>query len=87
MKLTFACTFSFEEDSWSTLEREDHYLIAKPLAAHLWAVTLSVSRGVLFARTEGTMWQFQHIPLHDVNALVKEDIAVAKPTSTPEPQP
>lgn len=76
VKIAVSCHFGITEDSWNIImnTQENCLLIPKGLLSHLVMLTIGTTRGILFARTEGTIFSGFILPTIDVTGLVKEDM-------------
>lgn len=70
------CEFRIEPDSWKSLETESgkRKLLPKQLGSHLVGLTISTVRGILYAKTQNTVFNKFFIPLINIQELVKEDM-------------
>lgn len=75
LKIVVSCHFGIKEDNWNQLIREEAIIIPKEFATYLAMLTVSTSRGILFAKTEGTPFSKFILPLLDIAKIFKEDIA------------
>ena len=57
-------------------QRDGSFLITKDLAKHFAVLTIGSSRGVLHAKTEGTMFNQYLLPTIDVGTLIQQDIVM-----------
>jgi hypothetical protein len=78
LKIVVSCHFKIQEDSWMGLSKlnEHKITIPKGFLVHLAMLTVSTSRGVLFAKTEGTVFSKFIIPTVDVTKTISEDIMI-----------
>lgn len=75
LKIIVSCHFKITDDSWNNFVQlnESKLLIPKQFLAHLAMITLSTSRGVLFAKTECTQFSKFIVPLLNVSQMITED--------------
>jgi hypothetical protein len=75
VKLVLSAHFNIEEKSWKSFSSSDNnnIIVPKGLLSHLSAITVSTSRGVLFAKLEGTQFSKHLMPLVNVASMIKED--------------
>jgi len=73
LKIQVSCHFKIEESSWSSFIQEDKWIIPKGFLAHLAMITTGTSRGVLFAKTEGTPFSKFIVPTLNVAEMIQED--------------
>lgn len=59
-------------------QKDNSYLIVHDLAVHFAVLTVGAARGVLHAKTEGTIYNQFLLPTIDVKELIPEDI-ILKP--------
>ncbi|TXK79447.1 hypothetical protein [Mesonia sp. K4-1] len=75
LKLSVSCHFSIDSESFESFCEADIIIFPKGFMAHLAMITVSSGRGVLHAKTEGTVFNKFLLPTIDVTQLVKEDIS------------
>lgn len=64
-----------KNDFLSKVSREDKsYLITRGLATHFAVLTVGTARGVLHAKTEGTVYNQYLLPTIDVKNMIQEDV-------------
>lgn len=70
----------FEINKTDFLEKvkqdDNSYLIAKGLAIHFTVLTIGAARGVLHAKTEGSMFNQFILPTIDVQKMIPEDLVM-----------
>lgn len=68
--------FQIEENDFLTKIKQDDnsYLLTKGLAVHFAVLTIGSARGILHAKTEGTLFNEYLLPTIDVNDMLQEDI-------------
>lgn len=73
LKIVVSCHFKIEESSWSSFIQENQLIVPKGFLAHLAMITTGTSRGVLFAKTEGTQFSKFIVPTLNVAEMIQED--------------
>lgn len=75
LKIDVSCHFKIEDDSWNTLinKKQQTLTIPKGFLAHLAMITVGTLRGILFAKTEGTLFNKFIIPTIDVASMIEKD--------------
>jgi ABC-type cobalamin transport system permease subunit len=75
LKINMSCFFKIKEPILKELMDETHSKIVLPkhFLQHLVVITIGTIRGVLFAKTEGTVFNRFIIPTLDVTNLVRSD--------------
>lgn len=79
-----SCHFNITENDWLSFDKsknesgQETIIIPKGLLAHLGMITVGTSRGVLHAKTEGTIFNKFIVPTLNVVEMVKEDGAFSK---------
>jgi hypothetical protein len=75
LKIVVSCHFKIQEESWNTniILKENKLIVPKDLLAHLAMITVGTSRGILFAKTEGTVFAKFIIPTINVAEMIPED--------------
>ena len=75
IKIQVSCHFKIEDDAWAGFvqKKESNLIIPKDFLAHISMVTVGTTRGVLFAKTEGTQFSKFFVPLINVAEMIKED--------------
>lgn len=76
MVIKVVTTFTIEPSSWKRLKDNDTVTLPKDFVLHLESIALSITRGVLAAKTEGTCFSSYMIPLVNMADLVKDDIKI-----------
>lgn len=73
------CTFSIFANSWQEMENADgSYTIPVGFLQHLANINTGFTRGVIFAKTEGTVLQLHVLPLLNLTEIIKDGINVKK---------
>lgn len=73
LKIQVSCHFKIEETAWDSFRKEDKLIVPKGFLAHLAMITTGTTRGVLFAKTEGTVFSKYLIPTINVAEMINED--------------
>lgn len=75
LKISVSCHFRIENDSWQNFIQQEsaRIVIPKHFIVHLVMLTVSTTRGVLFAKTEGTFCSQIIVPLLNVNEMITQD--------------
>ena len=75
LKISVSCHFKIEDDSWKNFVQQDNtkIVIPKNFIVHLVMLTVSTTRGVLFANTEGTFCSQVIVPLINVSEMITQD--------------
>lgn len=78
LKIDMSCHFKIEGNSWANFisKKESVITIPKGFLAHLAMITVGTSRGVLFSKTEGTVFSKFIIPTIDVASMIEKDAKV-----------
>lgn len=76
IRLIVSCRFVVSDVSWSVIMNttEHSLIIPKGFLAHLAMLTVGTTRGILFAKTEGTIFSGFILPTIDVTEMMKEDM-------------
>ncbi len=76
VKIVVSCHFLISDDSWKYImnDEEQSFLIPKGLLTHLAMLTIGTTRGILFAKTEGTIFSGFILPTIDVTEMLTEDM-------------
>jgi hypothetical protein len=74
LKLQVSCHFKISEDSFKGFCNDSIITLPKGFMTHLTMITVSSVRGVLHAKTEGTIFNKYLLPTLDVTEMVKEDV-------------
>jgi hypothetical protein len=74
IKISVSCHFKIKQESWDAFLMDSNILkIEKGFLSHLAMLTIGTTRGVLFAKTEGTQFSKFIIPTLNVNDIITED--------------
>lgn len=76
MTIKVCTAFIIESSSWKMLKDNNTVTLPKDFVVHLESIALSITRGVLAAKTEGTCFSSYMIPLVNMSNLVKDDIKI-----------
>ena len=81
LKIEVSCHFKLEENAWRnfTDEKKSKTTIPKGFLAHLAMITIGTARGVLFAKTEGTLFNTFIIPTLNVSEMIEIDGVFSMP--------
>ena len=71
------CYFNVHPEDWKSFEKENKVVIPKDLLAHFAMHTVGTARGVLFCKTEGTLYNQFIIPPMNVAEKIPEDIVIS----------
>src|SRR5690606_26610693 len=71
LKIEVSCHFKTTEESWVTFIKNNKLVIPKGFLAHLAMITIGTTRGVLFAKTEATMFSKFIIPTLTITEMIK----------------
>lgn len=74
LKLQISCHFKIGEESFTSFCKDSEVIFPKGLLIHLTMITVSSARGVLHAKTEGTIFNKFLLPTMDVTKMVQEDV-------------
>lgn len=70
------CYFNVRPEDWKKFEKENKVVIPKDLLAHFAMHTVGTARGVLYCKTEGTLYNQFIIPPMNVTERIPEDIVI-----------
>ncbi len=70
------CYFNVRPEDWKKFEKENKVVIPKDLLAHFAMHTVGTARGVLYCKTEGTLYNQFIIPPMNVAERIPEDIVI-----------
>lgn len=70
------CHFEIHPENWAGFEKDKKVIIPKDLLAHFAMHTIGTARGVLFCKTEGTIFNQFIIPPINVAEKISEDIVI-----------
>lgn len=68
--------FEFEKDDFlnKVKQNDNTYLVARALAVHFAVLTIGSARGILHAKTEGTLYNEFLLPTMNVNNILENDL-------------
>lgn len=80
LKLVLSSHFKIETASWTEFENKESakIIVPKGFLAHISAISASTTRGVLFAKTEGTKLSKFIVPLINVTEMIPDDAVFLK---------
>lgn len=78
LKIVVSCHFKIEEMAWDSFIREEKIVIPKGFLAHIAMITTGTTRGVLFAKTEGTPFSKYLIPTINIAEMIGYDVVFDK---------
>jgi len=73
LKIQVSCHFKIEETAWKSFIQEDKLIVPASFLAHLSMITIGTTRGVLYAKTESTLFSKFIIPTINVAEMIRED--------------
>jgi hypothetical protein len=75
IKIQVSCHFKIEDEAWAGFvqEKESKLIIPKGFLEHISVITVGTTRGLLYAKTEGTQFSKYFVPLINVAEMIKED--------------
>ena len=78
IKIEVSCHFKLGDGSWNAFVQleESKLVIPKDFLTHLAMITVGTTRGVLFSKTEGTIFSKHIIPTVNVVDQIKEDVSL-----------
>lgn len=78
MKILVSCHFNVKKDSWQNFElkTQDELIIPKEFLAHLAMIATGTTRGVLFAKIEGTEYSKFIVPILNIAEMIPEDATI-----------
>ena len=76
IKAKIACYFSVKQEQWEeyTCEKKQSIIFPKGFTDHLLMIAIGSLRGVLHAKTEGTIFNKFILPTINVTVLTKDDV-------------
>jgi len=77
LKIAVSGHFEIENKSWETLTNTAHPSLSVPkdFLAHLAMITVGTTRGILYAKTEGSIYSKFIVPIMNVAAMIPEDVS------------
>lgn len=73
LKIQVSCHFKIKENTWESFIQEEKLLVPKSFLAELTMMTTGTTRGILFAKTEGTAFSKYIIPSINVAEIIDKD--------------
>ena len=77
IKIVVSCHFKINDDSWrSFIDKkvsDNQFIISKGFITHLAMISVGTTRGILYAKTEGTDFAKFIIPTINLSELILED--------------
>ena len=80
--LELSCTFEVRKDNWNSLIDNGNIVLPKEFLAHIAMHTVGTARGVLYSKTEDTMYSQFILPPTDVLSKIAKDLTVAVQTES-----
>jgi len=74
VKLQISCHFAVSPESWDSFCSESKIVFPKGFMMHLTMLTIGTARGVLHAKTEGTIFNQFILPTINVEELISKDV-------------
>lgn len=75
--LEMVCYFEIQDTSWQELKQDNNkFRIPKDFLAHLAVHTVGTARGVLFCKTEKTVYNTIILPPINVTQMITEDLVI-----------
>ncbi|NBB28017.1 hypothetical protein [Cellulophaga sp. BC115SP] len=72
--IAVSCQFQVNPDDWSMLEEAHKIVLPQNFGIHLGMLVVGTLRGVLYTKTENTIFNQFILPTIDVTALVPNDV-------------
>ena len=75
LKIQVSCHFEIEESSWNNFiqKTEAKIVVPKGFLSHLAMITTGTTRGILFSKTESTIFSTFIVPTLNVAEMITED--------------
>lgn len=74
LSIEIGCYFQLTEETWKIFDKQNLIIFPKSFIRHLSAISIGVTRGVLHAKTENTIYNKYLLPTININELVSNDI-------------
>jgi len=74
MKLKTDVFFQIKPDHWKNFKFGNKIKISKIFLTHLGMISVGTARGILFVKTENTVFRNFTLPLIDINKMIDDDI-------------
>lgn len=71
-----SCFFEIAEDSWDSLKQNGFVVIPKDFLYHIGGLAVSTTRGILFAKTEGTDLSCYVLPIVYMDQVIHSDMKI-----------
>ena len=81
MTIKVSSFFEIEEESWNDLKKEDFVVVPKEFLYHIGGLAVSTTRGILYAKTEGTDLNRFILPIIYMDQVIKGDMKIPIPMS------
>lgn len=72
--IAVSCQFQVNPDDWKMLEEANKIVLPQSFGLHLGMLVIGTLRGVLYTKTENTIFNQFILPTIDVTALVPNDV-------------
>ncbi len=76
LKIEVSCHFNVKAESWDSFLAENRLRIPKDFVTHLAMITVGTARGVLFSKTEGSLFSRFILPAINVREMIPEDLVI-----------
>lgn len=76
MTVKVASFFEISPDSWEVLKHDGFVVIPKEFLYHIGGLAVSTTRGVLYAKTEGTDLSSYIMPIIYMNQVIHSDLRI-----------
>ena len=74
IKLEVSCHFSIKEEAWNKFITEDQIIFPEGFVQHLCMLSVGTARGILHAKTEGTMFNSFLLPTMNITNFVRSEL-------------
>lgn len=74
IKLEVSCHFAIKEEAWNQFLTEDNIVFPIDFVQHLCMLSVGTARGILHAKTEGTMFNAFILPTMNITNFVKSEL-------------
>jgi hypothetical protein len=81
MTIKVSSYFEIEEESWNALKKDDCVVVPKEFLFHIGGLAVSTTRGILYAKTEGTDLNRFILPIIYMDQVIKGDMKIPIPMS------
>lgn len=79
-KLVMICQvsglFALSKQSWDFITKDDGFVVPSYFLQHMANIVVGISRGFIFAKTEGSNVQSLSLPLIDLTSVIKDDLTI-----------